>query len=253
MTLPTLVLTGSSHVVSIRNAQAVRRAQARATFDLVDLQLFPRFDPLLKAVDGKVVLHEGIEPALGEIVAAKAPRAIVGSFWGNQHFFMATANFPRRLDFVLPDAPDLPLDPEAEIVPHDALYAYLRSHFGLQDALVAALRRLTDVPLYAVPAPPPILDFAAIASGSSSKALDAMVAEHGAAPAQLRYKFWRLAQAIQQETAAANGLDLLPLPPQTTDAAGFRRPEFHSTDWSHANTAYGELVLQQFDALLAEA
>jgi len=99
---------------------------------------------------------------------------------------------------------------------------------------------------------PPIEDFAAIPKGSSSKAIDAMVVEHGPAPALLRYKFWRLVKTIHDEVAAAANVRVLPVPPETVQSNGFRRPEYYSTDWIHANEQYGELVLKQIDTSRAQ-
>ena len=252
MSLPCVLLTGSSHVVSIRNAQALRIASGAATFDLVDVELFPKFDPLLKVIDGKFVMNEGIEPALREIVETRSPKLVVGALWGDQHFFMSTANFPRRLDFVLPGEPSLPLDPRAELVPYDALYALIRHHFGLAKMMAATLKRLTAAPLVLVPAPAPVKDFSTIPRGSSNPEIDLLVADHGAAPAHLRYKFWRLVAAVHDELAAATPAEAFPLPQDTVDAEGFRLPAFHSTDWIHANSDHGERVLRQIDARLAQ-
>jgi len=229
----------------------VRVARGQARFDLIDIELFPKFDPLLKAVEGKLVLNEAIEPHLQEIIAERAPALMLGSFWGNQHFFMSTANFPRRLDFVLPDEPNLALDPQAELVPYDALHAFVLHHFSYCEQAAALLKRLSAAPLLLIPAPAPVKDLSAFARRSSSADIDRLVAEHGPTPALLRYKFWRLAANIHDSIATALAAELLPLPAGTIDEVGFRRPEFHHTDWLHANTAYGELVLRQIDARLA--
>ena len=252
MSMPSVLLIGLSHVVSIRNAQTMRLARNAATFNLVDIELFPKYNPLVGHAGGQLSLHPDVEPDLRRAVEAVEPQLVIGSFWSNQHFFMSTANLPRRLDFVLPSAPDLPLDPTAELVPYDVIHHNIQRHCLPQELLTDVVQRLTRTPLYVLPAPPPIEDFSAIPNGSSSKEIDALVAQHGAAPACLRYKFWRLVETIHKEMAAARNVKVLPIPPGTADAAGFRRPEYHYSDWIHANTLYGELVLKQFDALTAQ-
>jgi hypothetical protein len=92
---------------------------------------------------------------------------------------------------------------------------------------------------------------AAIPDSRGNGVISAQVAEHGIAPAWLRHKFWRLIDSIHQEIAAEAGVAVLPPPPGTRDLRGFRLPEFYGTDWIHANTDYGELVLRQCDAALA--
>ena len=250
--MSTVLMIGLSHVVALRNAQAARLAHGAATFNLLDLELFPKFNPLYRIVEGEICLHDEVEPALRRAIEEAAPQLIIGSFWSNQHFFMSTANLPRRFDFVLPAEPDLALDASAEIVPYDVVRHHIRLHCVFQVLATAAIQRLTRTPLYLMPAPPPIEDFRAIPKGSSSKAIDAMVAEHGPAPALLRYKFWRLVNAIHDEVAAATNVRVLPVPPETVQSNGFRRPEYYYTDWIHANARYGEFVLKQIDASRAQ-
>ena len=250
--MSTVLLIGLSHVVALRNAQGTRLARRAATFNLLDLELFPKFNPLYRIVEGGIYLHDEIEPALRRAIEEAGPQLIIGSFWSHQHFFMSAANLPRRFDFVLPAESDLALDASAEIIPYDVVRHHIGLHCVFQVLATAAIQRLTQAPLYLLPAPPPIEDFGAIPRGSSSKANDAMVVEHGPAPALLRYKFWRLVKTIHDEVAAAANVRVLPVPPETVQSNGFRRPEYYSTDWIHANEQYGELVLKQIDTSRAQ-
>jgi hypothetical protein len=245
---PSVLLFGVSHIAALKSAQAARNA---ASFDLPTFELIPKYLPIVTHVEGRQALLPDIEPDLRRAVEESPPALVIGAFWGDQHFFMSTANLPRRLDFVLPSEPDLPLDPDAEIVPYDLIYDYVRYHCVYSQLLIEATLRVTSAPLYLVPAPPPVADFAAIPGGSSNKHIDGLVARHGLAPALLRYKFWRLASDIYTQMAATTGVKTLPAPPQSLATDGFRRAEYNSTDWIHGNSAYGELVLRQIDALLA--
>jgi hypothetical protein len=224
-----------------------------ANLQLATIQLAPKYNPVYHAKDGNWLLNENIESDLREIVGGTNPKCIVGSFWGDQHFFASTANSPRRFDFVIPAEPDLPLDAAAEIVPYDLLVRLVRHHFTYIDLLIAATQRVSSSPLYLLPAPPAVDDLAAIPGGSSNPRIDSLVAEHGLAPGWLRYKFWRMCHAVYCEKARAAKVEVLPIPAEAVDERGFRRPEYYSQDWIHANSAYGELVLKQCDELLARS
>jgi len=250
-TAASVLLVGVSHVTALKNAQAARVAGHAAIFDLPTFELVPKYLPIVAHVEGRQALMPDIEPDLRGAVEASPPACVIGAFWGDQHFFMSTANLPRRLDFVLPAEPDLPLDPGAEIVPYDLICDYVRYHCVHVQLLIEATLRVTRAPLYLLPAPPPVADFAAIPGGSSSKHIDGLVAQHGVAPAWLRYKFWRLVSDVYNQMAAAAGAKALPTPPESQAPDGFRRAEYDSTDWIHGNARYGELVLRQIDALLA--
>jgi len=244
-----VLLLGFSHVVALRIAQSIRITRGAASFNLFTTELLTKYKTIVTPRQGRHVLHESIEPDLQQAVEELQPKLILGSFWGDQHFFMSTANLPRRLDFVLPSEPDLPLDANAEVVPYDLVYGYMRAICRYQDLLIEATRRASPAPLYLIKAPPPVFDFSAIPGGSSSASIDKLVAEHGLSPPLLRYKFWRLVDSIYEEIAAETGVTALPVPPEALQPNGFRRAEYYSTDWIHGNPAYGELVLGQIDAL----
>ena len=122
--------------------------------------------------------------------------------------------------------------------------------FAEFDFAVAHIRRFSPAPILLAPAPPPIADLRAAATTSSNGPLDALTEKYGLAKPSLRYKFWKLCDDIQRQKAAADGLEVLPTPPESIDANGFRRPEFYGADWIHGNWAYGGLVLDQIERRL---
>jgi hypothetical protein len=248
----TALLVGLSHVTAIRLAQEKRKLYGSVTVNLRTMELWPKYNPPYSFVDGQETLHRDIEPDLRRTVVEVEPDCIFAAFWGNQHFSCSTANFPRRLDFILPSEPDLSLDPHAEIVPFDVAREYTRQHCNHIELLITMTQRVATVPLYLVPAPPPIADFSAIPSGSSDRSIDALVAAHGIAPEQLRYKYWRLVDLVHREIAARRKVEPLIPPRGTVDVNGFRQTEYYGNDWIHANEEYGELVIKQFEVLIAK-
>jgi hypothetical protein len=249
LTEPSILLLGLSHVGALDLAQHSRVRRKAAPSQLTTIYLFPKYDPLFVLTETEQKLHDDFEPDLRRIVKELKPRFIIGSFWSNQHYFASMANSPRRFDFVLPSEPDLPLGPDAEVIPFDLMRGFVRNHFRAAELLIAATQRAARSPVYLLPAPPPT-EAPTLGQGGKPDALMApLVAEHGLAPGWLRYKFWRLCEAVHQEKAAAARIEVLPIPAEAVDERGFRRPEY-VRDWIHANAEYGELLLQRCDALL---
>ncbi len=218
MSMSTVLLVGLSDLVSLRNAQAVRLARGAATFDLVDLVLFPQYNPLVRFVEGRPSLHDEIEPALRRAIEGAGPQLIIGSFWSNQHFFMSTANLRAEFDFVLPVRAQSSARRKRR---SHSLRRGARSHSFLLrtagighggDTATDANSALSDAGAAAH------RGFRRNSKGSSSKDIDAMVAEHGPAPTSLRYKFWRLVNTIHDELAAAANIPALPVPPKRCKA-----------------------------------
>jgi len=58
-----------------------------------------------------------LHTAVRTLVTAPRFDAIVSVIGGNGHFRLGLVNNSRRHDFVLPEAPDLPLESGAEIIP----------------------------------------------------------------------------------------------------------------------------------------
>jgi hypothetical protein len=165
---------------------------------------------------------------------------------GNPHHRLGLVMHPRPFDFILADAPYLPLDTCAEIIPVDGVRAALaeaaRPHLDLMRLLPRAL-------------PGPIFHFESPPVAADARRLQVDVPWmffHGRrriAPRWLRYKLWRLHSAIMRESCERFGLTFVPSPSSAMDADGFLSSEYY-LDAMHVNARYGALVLEQMKALM---
>ena len=145
-------------------------------------------------------------------------------------------------DFVLPEAPDLPLDDHALIVPTDAMREVMRQGYRSRFRVLATLTAAATTPVYQF-APPPLAPDALIAK------LAAKVGDADARASRLvRWKLWRLTVDVFRETAEQLGARFVDYPPDSVDADGFMRPEL-VRDSSHGNEAFGALILEQIKRL----
>ena len=61
----------------------------------------------------------------------------------------------------------------------------------------------------------------------------------------VRLKLWHVLQDLIAEAAMKNGAHFLPVPDELRDAEGFLKPEHWANDVTHANEAYGEIMLRK--------
>ncbi len=248
MRRPKVFGIGFSHLAAVFHAQNHRVHYARHTFDMTVLtpEQDERFRPFESLVDGRPKFHEDFQPYLAEQIANQEPDFVFGSLWGNQNFVLSTTKNLRSFDFILPNEPACERIADAQLIPFEMMKALITVYFQKVDFLLQGLKSLTKAPIILAPAPPPMEEFSAI----SDPRLNAQVEQFGIADPVLRYKFWKLCEEIYQEKAVAHGVTLLPVPPESHAAEGFRRPEYFGPDWLHANVAYGELVLKQLDQII---
>lgn len=192
-----------------------------------------------------VILNSPEDPVLAVELQRKVqahPGTVFSFVGGGAHTVIALASHPRRYDFVLPENPDLPFDPRAELIPVDAVRAVLEREAAPYLKLMRHLRSLASVRLVHIEPPPPCPDNDSIAPHMPWSLFPGMLQE--VAPRWLRYKAWRLHSKIVSDWCGANDIEFLPAPAGAADATGFLRPEYFQ-DGVHANAAYGQLLLAQ--------
>jgi hypothetical protein len=177
-------------------------------------------------------------------------RLVVSTFGGNDHNALGLVNYPgRSFDFVLPEAPDLPLEPNAEVLPVSLIEATLRRRLRPALRLMRLLRQETALPIIHLESPPPIPSEEYIRNHPYG--FEDLIAEHGVAPATLRYKLWRLHSSIVRDARDELRIRFVPAPRAMQDLDGMLVPDAWSGDPSHANEVYGERLFRQTLAVVA--
>jgi hypothetical protein len=186
------------------------------------------------SADRKRSLQSRSSPAFRR-KALERLRGTICSFIGGRYPMALTLHrHPRPFDLVLREQPELPIEPEAEIVPVEAMRAVLEK--GAQQSL-QMLEKIVEAAkgnVYHFESPPPV--------GESS------MLKMGSAQPFVRYKLWRLHSEIVREYSERVGAQFVPRPDKAVDDSGFLRPEYCLTS-THANAAYGALILEQIAAL----
>lgn len=184
-------------------------------------------------------------------VRAAHPFEVVLSVAGNHHIALLGRYAPiLPYDVVLPDEPDLAIDPDATITPYHLLHSMLRR---LIEPYFESVRRVigwVGAPVYVLESPPPLSDVAQIQEGRAAlhihnKRRAAKMGKTTAikligdgietAPLMLRYKLWRIVSTVTAELCQEAGATWVPVPASLRSPAGrFLAPGLHR-DFSHGN------------------
>jgi hypothetical protein len=248
----TFFLMGRSHLTSLWSAyhdttgEGVAPETPYAQYRLTQpgckmrfMQLgHPEFDPLF--------VGNSFNPAVLAGIAEAGAQVHVSVLGGNDHSMIGVAGHEPRLDFLLPEAPEQPVEEGALIVPAEMLRQELSRRIAPHIQALEFLRRAVSGRVIHVESPPPLpephIRRYPVPFGEE-------IAAYGVAPAPLRYKLWRLHSCLYQEACSRLGIDFLPSPPEIRDADGMLLAHACHQDATHANVIYGGHVLAKLLAL----
>ena len=244
---------GHSHLTTVQHAykQRIPAAEAGSATKFLFLQLLnEEFRPPIIADDGGVRINKRLEAAILDGVYNLPQRKVIAMFLsGNEYQFIGMFNQPRRYDFLLPERPDLPPQPGAEVIQTALIEEKLGRNIRAATQLVPIIKALvgSDIPIYAMQSPPPIPDNDYILKGNSAFARE--LETLGVAPPSLRYKLWMLQSRLFRKYLTDAGVFYLPPPAAAVDEAGYMVPAGWHPDGVHGSLWFGDLLLQQIEGL----
>jgi hypothetical protein len=202
----------------------------------------------------QIVIEPGAPPRVHPAVAAEIDRLFepdasvhfVSMLGGNGHNIVGLIRHEIPFDFVLPEAPDLPLEAGAQVMPYGVMRTILERRVQYERSTLVAFRNQYPGPFMHIESPPPPRDDQFVAAS-----LDEFFKNRPAGPvvsAALRYKLWRLHSTIVERSCHELGITFVKAPADACDPDGFldRRAYGNAT---HGNPWYGGRVLHQIAAL----
>lgn len=199
------------------------------------------------AMPGALETRSG-DPRIAEHVIERFTTPMISMCGGGAHTVLGLARHPRPFDFILPGAPNLPLDPEAELLPYAAvrrqLEADAREYFVLAHQIVSA----APGPVWHVDVPPPISSAETMRPHIPWSLFPGRNPE--ISPRWHRYRMWRLNTEISRAWCQQNGVGFIGHVEQAEDEDGFLKADF-SDDGIHANRSYGQLLAEKIVAILS--
>ncbi|PSJ62573.1 hypothetical protein [Kumtagia ephedrae] len=229
-----MILVGGSHATAIRQA-------ARSMGVDLNFHVFHRNSPLWPS--GKELFQPEF---LAEFNGLEG--TIFSSLGGNSHNVMGLIEHRAPFDFVHPRIKTkAKTDDDRTWVPFSAVKQSIEQTAGTFLRLLQGFAERYPGRVVHLQSPPQIEDETFIRQGIVDKGTDARktgLAKFGIAPAALRYKLWRLNSEIFEERCAELGVKFVPVPSASITRSGFLKRKYWG-DPTHANAAYGKLVLEQ--------
>lgn len=233
---------GHSHLSALLNAWKIRENLGKnggREAQFVRLN-HPRFQPNFEVKNRPRQLSSDLEKRIGHIIRSRAPDVVVCVLMGNEYNSMAMIRHPRPYDFAWPER-GFAAEPEAEEIPFAMMKAQLEA-LASRNALLfwKVIAQAASCPLYLLPPPPPIASETHILAHPGK--FGEMAVRYGVNRPEFRCKMWQLYCEVLREAVAGSATHFLELPEAVIDD-GFLAEPYWSTDPTHANAAYGEILL----------
>ncbi|MDD2759961.1 MAG: hypothetical protein PHH11_06665 [Methylomonas sp.] len=113
---------------------------------------------------------------------------------------------------------------------------------------IGELKSQATVPVYHLMTPPPKEDNEYI-KAKTSRYRDKIIGEHDINKPELRLALWNLEMSAVKQFCEGLDVNVIEPPFESISEHGFLKPHFYGGDATHANRAYGELVLYQLKEL----
>jgi hypothetical protein len=232
-----LVMAGHSHIFAMGVPGAYRGDPRLTELTCADISYITR----LEAWIGR----RTAEYWDGVVEAARGKTALL--LWnGNQHHAEFLLAPDPMFDVVVAEDDTV----EGHVVPKGLVKQLFRPGFGDIATVIERLKGVgARVVLLGTPAPKADAAFFEKMLRSSDYLKD-MAKQRGfdlekarVTPGRLRFKLWRIVQEMTQEYAQAGAVEFIPVPQASLDADGLKR-QYWENDITHANRAYGELMMR---------
>lgn len=245
----TLVGFGHSHLSCYLRAWQARRRRGRAGDARAHFVRLghPDFQPNFEISDGARRISPALEKRIGRILARERPRAVLCALMGNEYNSLAMIPHPEPFDIDWPG--ERIADPAAQPIPPSLMRAEM-AEIAARNALMLwrAIAAAAECPVYLVPPPPPIADGDHIRAHPGR--FGEMVARHGLNPAPMRRRMWRIYRDVLSDGVAGSGTIFVDLPGKVMED-GYLARRFWRADPTHANAAYGEIMLTRILSRIA--
>jgi hypothetical protein len=188
-------------------------------------------------------------------LARYAPGRVIVVLWrGNDHNACFLIEQPPVFDFVSRGSPSMRLEEDAVIIPEALVRAKFHPFVAPLHDVLSDLTSQPNCRVVVAGTPPPKGDDEELRRLLQWELYYSQVAEYlGIAlekvkltPPTIRLKLWQVLQELYQEQAQQDGVEFLPVPDIVRDDAGFLKKEFWAPDATHANAAYGQVMLDHF-------
>ncbi len=192
-----------------------------------------------------VAMAPGFQALLASMDAADGQNSLFVFIHGEEHIQLALRERPDPYDFDLPERPDLMMLPGRQVLPLAVIEQLVAEQLEKTRAILMAIRaaqaRLRVINVVC----PPTIRTEHWDPGPGGVRDESMALT----PPSVRLKVYQLYERQLRQAATGWRIENLLPPAETVNELGYLRDEF-AADSVHGNRHYGELVVQQMNALL---
>ena len=222
----------------IKDAIAVRAGEGKPTRDIEVCWLMSR---------GKGEFGDtSREDAMAKIRSLGTSDLLVTSLIGTLHNIIGLFNHEHPFVLAANANGAIEASPDTQIIPQNVMRDVFREHVeGSQffQQMVEAARCLV---VHFIPPPPK----EAFAKGGKSRIVDGVAVQLEYAPRYSRLALWKLEEQLVANYLSGLKVYHYSVPLHASTPEGFLASAYHANDATHANAAFGELLLQDFERML---
>lgn len=232
---------GASKAWSDKDYLVIGMSHTQALADALKFQGSDNINVINIRADRDKLYLSAINNQTTDMPTFMGARQVFSMIGGNFHNVFGLTEHPSRFDFVYPGVSWIDTDGRW-LIHYGMLREYFTKKMNQELGILSLLRSNIGFPVYHMSSPPPALSEDSIRS--NPKSFEKFL-HLGIAPPHLRMKLYRLHTDIIRDHCSSIGVEFMEIPPETTDENGFLLPRYCANDPTHANAAYGALVLQQ--------
>jgi hypothetical protein len=232
------LIVGNSHTQMIRDAIAVRAANGTLTEDIEVCWLISR---------GKGEFGDtSREDAMAKIRSLGPSDLLVTSLIGTLHNIAGLFNHEHPFALIACAGESPEPDAATEIIPRNVMRDVFKEHVEGNQFFEQMVKAAPCLVVHFIPPPPK----EAFAKGGKTRVVDGVQVQLEYAPGHDRLALWKLEEQVVARYLSGLKVYHYSVPLNASTPDGFLLPGYHASDATHANAAFGELLLRDFERML---
>lgn len=235
------IVIGQSHVNAIAEALAQRSTPS-------EISLYRLESKGGMPEPGAISTSE----AVALVAGAQSTTPVFLSVLGTYHNILGLLRSGEQFDFLL-DPEEIADSTTATQIPHRAIANAFDAIFSASNTL-RRLREAANSPLYLLSTPPPkqCNEFILESFMRQKKPMyrGKSVRDIGIETPEKRAKLWLMETQLLRRWAKSHAMEFVPAPARAFSEGKFLSRDYYAGDVTHANAAYGALVVEQIEEIL---